>query len=80
MPSSVSHRTIKVGTILSSEIRGGFCGPKFSWVEGICVIMISAEVLWQDGQAVGEKQLLFFPFQRSYLIVSLFGNCSFSLS
>lgn len=56
---------------MSSEIRGGFCGHTFSWMEDICAIMISAEVLCQEGQAVGEKQLLFFPFQRSYLIVYL---------
>lgn len=65
---------------MSSETTGGFCGHTFSWMEGVCVIMVSAQGLWQDGQAVGEKQLLFFPFQRSYLIVSLFGNCSFSVS
>lgn len=57
--------------IVSYEIRGGFCGHTFSWMKGVCVIMISAEVLWQNGQAVGEKQLLSFSFQISCLLAYL---------
>ena len=33
-PCSVSSWALKIGYTMKSEVRGGFCGGKFSWMEG----------------------------------------------
>lgn len=48
---SFSYRTLKIGNTVNSDVQGGFCESKFSWMEGeVDVgITISAAVLWQVG-------------------------------
>lgn len=33
-PCSVFYWVLKIGYTMKSEVRGGFCGGKFSWIEG----------------------------------------------